>query len=198
MIFSIITQISRNEEKRLRDWVKYHSDLGINEFLIYLDNCNDSTEKLVVELSKKYNIIIGHAKRMGEYVNTDNPNIYGVSGASLLRILDSYKRGLEYVRQKYKNEGHWSIFIDVDEYLVPQKDLNLSDIVKLAPRHLHRIYIASYDFKCPFDLDLPVFTQTYYRWSEKTRKNGIVNGVAGWFKYRGKSYRICVGTLYSL
>jgi hypothetical protein len=151
-----------------------------------LANCDDDSENTLLELSQEYNIVVDWAERIGRYIDTDNPNRYGVSDLAL-RIKDSYKRGLEYVRQKYKNQEHWSIFIEVDEYLVPQKDLNLSDIVKLVPKRIHRICIASYDFKCPFDLNLPVFNQTYYRWSENTKRDGIVKGITGYFKGRGKS-----------
>jgi hypothetical protein len=184
-VFTIITQI-RNEEKRLKDWIKYHSKLGISEFIIYCDNTTDGSKLILESLKEKYNIKIFESIQFGIYTDSQNPYDYRYTDAAQ-RIENSYKRGLDHIREKLKDLNHWSIFTEVDEYIVPQTDLGLDDFVKLVPNGIHRIYMASYDFKCPFDLDKPVYEQTYLRWSEDTRKNGTANGVKGWFRNRGKS-----------
>ena len=184
-MFTIITQL-RNEEKRIKDWIKYHHKLGVLEFVIFCDNCTDGTEKVLESLKNEYNIKIFQANKFGTYNNSTNPNDYKFTSVCQ-RIRDSYKRGLYYIKENNIDINHWSIFIEVDEYIVPQTELGLKEIINNIPMDLHRIYMSSYDFKCPFDLDTPVYEQTYYRWSDETRKNGIVNNVRGWFKNRGKS-----------
>lgn len=181
--FTIVTQI-RNEEKRLSDWIKYHKKIGIDEFIIYLDNCTDKSRDILEELSKDINIKIRDANMFGSYPDSDNPNTYSAFSV-VMRIKDSYKRGLREVRDSNVGNNHWTIFTEVDEYIVPQQEDSLSDIVSRV--FGNRIYIASYDFKCPFDLDYPVYNQTFMRWSDVTRQSGTAHGVSGWFKNRGKS-----------
>ena len=177
--FTIVTQI-RNEEKRLKDWILYHKNIGIDEFIIYLDNCDDQSRNILEELSKSIEIKIFNANMFGSYPPTNNASTY--SGYSVvMRIIDSLKRGLYEVRNSNKNDNHWTIFTEVDEYIIPQNEKNLKEIVETVDEN--RIYIASYDFMCPFDLNYPVYNQTYLRWSDNTRDTGR----DGYFKNRGKS-----------
>lgn len=185
-MFTIITQI-RNEEKRLNDWVKYHNKIGIDEFIIFCDKSEDNSEEILKFLQKDFNIKIYQADQMGKYSNSKNPSAYASIDLST-RIENSYKKGLDISRINHVNDSdHWSIFTEVDEYIVPQTNIGLSEIIKLVPNDIHRIYISSYDFKCPFDLEKPVYEQTFMRWSNETRINGTARGVKGWFKNRGKS-----------
>jgi hypothetical protein len=182
--FSIVTQI-RNESKRLKDWIIYHQKIGINHFVFFLDNCSDNSEEVLNELKKDINIDIFQANQFGSYPLNNDPTKY-VNYDVVPRIKNSLYRGLKYVKEKFNhNDNHWVIFTEVDEYIVPQTKISLSSIVVNCPKN--RIYIASYDFKCPFDLDIPVYNQTFWRWSDDIRKNGYVNNQKGYFSNRGKS-----------
>ena len=186
-MFTIVTQI-RNEEKRLIDWLEYHKNIGVDEFLIYLDNSDDNSEKILNDNKEKYNIIIDYAKQIGNYIDGENPNNYGKSSA-YLRINESATRSIIYLKEKYKNVEHWTLFVEVDEFINLQKVKNLQELIEKTNKNTKRIYMSSYDYKCPFDLDsdISVYHQTYMRWSEKTRQEGVVNGKKGYFKNRGKS-----------
>lgn len=185
-MFTIVAQI-RNEEKRLSDWIRYHSKIDVTEFIIFCDNCNDNSENILNSMKEEFNIKIFQTERIGGYVESNNPLEYKYAPLINERVQMSFTKGFNYLKSYINNHEHWTFFIDVDEYVVPQTDLTLSEIVKLVPKDIYRIYIASYDFKCPFDLNLPVYTQTYMRWSDYTRTNGVSNGHKGWYKNRGKS-----------
>ena len=88
--FTIITQV-RNEGKRLLDWILYHKNIGIDQFIIYLDNCTDNSINILEKLSKTIDIKIRYANTFGTYPNSDNPNTYS-NYSVVMRIKDSLSR----------------------------------------------------------------------------------------------------------
>jgi len=175
----IVTQL-RNESKRIEEWIKYHNRLGVSNFIIYDDNSIDNSKEIINKISNNYSIKLFDSNKIGRYVNSDNPNEYGIIDA-VRRVVDSYNKGLLYIKQHY-NENDWIAFIEVDEFLVPQKkDYGLLDIISNI--NFDKIYVSSYDFKCPFDLNKSIINQTFLRWSDNTR-NFMKNG---YFSGRGKT-----------
>ena len=179
-MLSIVTQL-RNEEKRIKEWIKYHNLIGIENFIIFDDNSEDNSVEILRDLSKSYNIKIFNSLRVGKYIETKNPNIY--SSVDLHeRIKYSYNQGLNLLKNNFPLENHWCFFIEVDEFL--DWKTNISDYLKSISPHINRLHIPSYDFDDNLDLDKNILPQSKYRWSEETKNNSI-------FFARSKScYRI--------
>lgn len=177
----------KNEGWRIKEWIEFHSFLGVKSFILFDDHSEDDTLEIVSELSGKYDITISKTDGAGKYINSSNPNEYGKNEDLHTRLQRTYARGLNMARSKGAN---WGGVFDVDEYVVPTKKENcrkdyLCDYFsdKICPR----IYVHSFDMLGPFLKGCKVTNATRC-WSKDEKAYGQVNGVAGWFKDRGKSF----------
>ena len=177
----------KNEAWRLEEWVKFHNFLGVETFILFDDGSSDNTTEVLDRLSKQYKILSFKTDGKGTYSNSSNPNEYGKNGDLHLRLQRTYKKGLEIA----KNIGiNWAGVFDVDEYVVP---INKSDCRRdfyrdyFVDKNYPRIYVHSFDMRGPFSAESKV-TKSISSWSKQDKNYGIVNGISGWFKERGKSF----------
>jgi len=193
----IVTQL-KNEKRRVQEWVDYHFHVGFDIIIIYIDYPTDGTDDLIKEISLKNKNVIYFFTTHGVTVNYNSPNDYHGNVAIAYSLAKSYMEGLKYIKDNYKiNQNDWVAFIDVDEYIVQTGDNKLIDFLSLIDPTIDRIYLTSYDMKCPIDLDYPVIDQSLYRWSDKTRNTLDKNGdivERGLFSSRGKS----ISRIYNL
>jgi hypothetical protein len=178
---SLVAQL-KNEPTRIKDWIEFHHNVGVDHFIIYLDN----SEKIVYDILKTIplNIEIFEADQSIQ----DNDAPWWMRHCK--RQENSFLRAIKLLKLKADRE-HWAIFCDLDEYFVPQYDKDIKQIIIETTYNTNRIFVKSYDFKCPFDLEcgVPVYKQSFMRWSDNTRINGSPskNNIKGFFKHRGKS-----------
>jgi len=95
-----ITTIQRNREPWIKEWVIFHYMVGFRKFYIYLHQCSDNTEKILINLKKKIDIQIFTVDTSLEW-------------PQLTCYKDSYT--------KHGREVDWMAFIDGDEFLFPTK-----------------------------------------------------------------------------
>jgi hypothetical protein len=175
-----VTQV-RNESKRVLEWINFHKKVGIERFIIFDDDSSDNLR----EIAKKIpGVSILRAINYGQKFSTDNQNSYAGSEELQVRIRDSLKTGCSILK---KENFDWAACIDVDEFIVPTSSNTIQEYLKTLKAEIPKIYLASFDMKCPIDLDHSVIKQSLHRWSEDTRVHGRALGVDGLFKTRGKS-----------
>ena len=162
----IVTQL-RNEKNRVIEWLLYHRDIvGVEKFIIYDDNSNDDTYNLLENMKMDFNISLFKSNMSGNYIQTDNPNIYS-SGDLHNRILNSMNSGLSYLRDREEYIDKWCFFIEVDEFI--KIDSDLQEYLNSIPDGINRLWIPSYDFEDGFSINNKVLSQSMHRWSDDTR-----------------------------
>lgn len=159
-----ISTMTKNQSSRLVEWVNYHQKLGFNKFIFYLDNCTDNS---IDVLSNIYDVDI-------DIYKTENIDKNHQSNDWISRSHRMYNHTL----LNYSNYD-WIGFIEVDEFIFPQVT-NQSLIDFLTSLNTDCLYINSWDFKGPFDENLPILGQSNLIWSNTQRYNSD-------YKYRGKS-----------
>ena len=186
----IVTQL-KNENLRIKEWIDFHLKNGFDKVIIYLDHPTDNSETVLKEICQSNSNVIYFSTILGIPMQTPYGTIYTsttsynssndyLGNLSIAYSLAySYKRGLNYIKENYKITQHdWVAFIDVDEFIVKTGDCDLKDFL-IDIDEIDRLYITSYDMKCPIDLEKSVIEQSLYRWSDETRNNSV-------FKARGK------------
>src|SRR3989344_1806583 len=111
-----ITTIQRDRAPWIKEWVLFHHLVGFSNFYIYLHNCSDDSEKVLQELSKKFNIKIFIVDPKME-----NPQ------------LKCYQKSYE----DFGDEVDWMAFIDGDEFLFPTTDQTMKNaLIKYSGKQL--------------------------------------------------------------
>ena len=106
-----------NGAKFLKEWVHYHSHLGVEKFILYDNNSEDDLDEVVASL-EKFNV----SKKSWPWVKTQEA---GFSHCSLMA----------------EPECTWMLFVDIDEYLFPNERL-LRNSEPLAPAEVPAGIIA--------------------------------------------------------
>jgi hypothetical protein len=160
-----LSTMTKNQSNRLEEWILYHKKIGIEHFIIFCDNCSDDSINVLNNI-KDTKIDIYQTELM-------NPNY---------KDLDWIKRShkmYDFTLKKYKDISEWIVFIEVDEFILNYKNnIKLNNF--LNNLNSKCLYINSWDFKGPFDLNKKILGQSYLCWTDEHRFN---NG----YKYRGKS-----------
>jgi len=162
---ALLTMI-RNESKRLKEWVEFHSKFyNFDKFVFYLDNCDDNSQELLDELKKDHNIEYLFTKNIGSYNSVGHAARYEMCERQKV----SFTEGFKYLNNDYD----WVAIFDVDEFVVPNNisDFNLKNI--LSETEKNRIYLPMYCFTPPFDHNKSIVDQNFFRWTTEER---ILNG----------------------
>ena len=91
--------IFKNEAPYLKEWIEYHSLIGVDHFYLYNNNSNDNYMSILKPYVEKNKVTI-----------IDFPYEHAQ--------MKAYGNCIK----KYKNESRWIGFIDIDEFVVPIKD----------------------------------------------------------------------------
>lgn len=168
MILSILTVI-KNDAKRLSEWVYFHKKVhDVDRFVFYTDFPEDNSIEVLDSLKKEYPIEHFPTRMDNPYkhANWGRGRDFTYFGG---RHVDALTRGSVYLKDK----SDWIAIFDVDEFVVPNQDKRLKDVLKDMTE---RLYIPCYVFKPPFDVNKSVVDQCFYRWSDEERKR---NGSGG-------------------
>ena len=104
--YSSVCAIFKNEANYLQEWIEYHKVIGIDHFYLY----NNFSADAYQEVLKKY-------VYNGEVTLIEWPIKQGQMSA----YADCARR--------FANETNWIAYIDLDEFIVPNEDVNLNDIL---------------------------------------------------------------------
>ena len=104
-----VCSLQRNRAPYIKEWVLFHFLLGVRFFYIGLHECDDNSDEILIELSRKINITI---VKVPEKTKT-------------FFQIDFY----QFIFDRYKNEVDWMAFIDGDEFLYPTQEHCLQDVL---------------------------------------------------------------------
>jgi hypothetical protein len=162
-----LSTMTKNQGSRLEEWILYHRNLGHEKFIIFLDECSDNSEEILKKL-KSNNVDI-------DYFKTE------IDFTDLMRLhwIDRSHEVYNYVLANYSQSYDWISFIELDEFIFPQKKgLDFKSFLSNLSTNCY--YINSWDLKPPFDENEPILGQSYYVWTDEQRYNSI-------YTWRGKS-----------
>lgn len=103
-----IVAIAKNEGLYLREWIEYHRLIGITKIYFYDNESNDHTRQL-----------------LQPYIEANLVEYQWIPGIG--RQLDAYNDAIA----KHKQECRYMAFIDLDEYIMPEKPYQpIDEVVK--------------------------------------------------------------------
>jgi len=110
-----IVAISRLENDYINEWIGHHLNIGIDHIYVY-DNSSSYEEKLMGAVYEKYldRVTIIPAYDKEQYQISAYKNAYA----------------------QYGNKYDYLIYIDIDEFIMLQKDKNIKDFIKRFPDDL--------------------------------------------------------------
>jgi hypothetical protein len=183
----IITQ-SKDQSKRLKDWILYHYEEGFDTFIYFDDYSEDNSVEILKEISLTYGIriIIGYSDGFGNrksITEMQSSESYGGDVSINYRIIRSYNRGLDIARNIDPNAI--CAIIDVDEFIVSSKN-RVADSISylLEGQESKHLYLHSFDVSDDFAVEEWYTTNpnTSFRWDYESRKDSI---------YRGRGKSVC-------
>lgn len=158
-----------NESLRLKEWISFHKSIGFDHIIVIDDNSTDDT-KDIINLLDVHQIL---GAEFGTYPVSNDPDSFGMTCGNDIdrRLHFNYTKGLRYASSIGCD---WVAFIDPDEFIVPKSFNNIHDSISHALKNnpiTQRLHIPSFDFEGPFDLNKPILTQSFNRWSEQERNS---------------------------
>jgi hypothetical protein len=114
MKYLMITSM-RNEAPYILEWLAYHRSIGVNDFLVYSNDCEDGTDAMLDRLD---------ALGIITHVRNDKITKAGVQWSALKRA----------DRHPMKADADWLLFADVDEFVnVKVGSGHLDDLLNAVP-----------------------------------------------------------------
>jgi hypothetical protein len=163
-----LSTMTKNQSPRLKEWILYFSNQGIEKFIIFLDNCSDDSKDELNRIKLNYHIDID-IYLTEEFSDKSIQKIDWVSRSHYM---------YDFTINTYKYLD-WIAFIELDEFVFPMKKNNkLSSFLNNLESDC--LYINSWDYQGPFNENEKILGQCYMGWTDLHRsKNGYL--------YRGKS-----------
>ena len=105
--FMAICAIAKNEGPYFKEWIDWHIRIGVEKFYIYDNESTDETKEVLEPYIKKgivnYKYWPGHRRQLAAYDDC---------------------------LENHRFSSRWIGFIDLDEFIVPVKDLTISKFLK--------------------------------------------------------------------
>ena len=120
----------RNEANYLKEWIEYHSMLGVDHFLLY----NDRSEDHWAQVLEPY--ISSHLVEVIDHHAPPGSAIFPVWQTS------AYQDGL----RRSKGNTKWLAFIDVDEFILPKKNETILECLNQFFSSASGVYICWRNF----------------------------------------------------
>lgn len=108
LAFLAICAIVRNEGSYVKEWLSFHKFAGVEKFLIYDNGSTDGTRQEIED----WNLVHGG-------VTVISWPGFGQQNAAY-----------EHAIKNYRDMATWCAFIDCDEFLVPQGDFSIEDVLR--------------------------------------------------------------------
>lgn len=107
-----ICAIFKNEARFLKEWIEYHSLIGVDHFFLYNNNSTDN-----------------YLEVLDEYIKIGLVTL--VEWPYKQAQIEAYKDFYDH----YWSESQWVSFLDIDEFFVPKNDFSLLDWIKKNDRY---------------------------------------------------------------
>lgn len=112
---NVIVGCMKNEAPYILEWVAYHRTIGVDNFLIYTNGCEDGTDELLDRLQEMG--VVQH--RLNDNWKGNSPQQHALNKS---------------LKEKVIREAEWVIHIDVDEFInIRCGNGTLSDFLERVP-----------------------------------------------------------------
>ncbi|KAK3023597.1 hypothetical protein RJ639_044057 [Escallonia herrerae] len=121
-----ICTMLRNQARFLREWVMYHSRIGVQRWFIYDNNSDDNIDNVVESLvNGKFNV----SRHVWPWIKTQ-------------------EAGFAHCALRARDSCEWVGFIDVDEFIHLPTDLSLHDVLgnRSRPSNVAELRMSCYNF----------------------------------------------------
>lgn len=102
-----VCAIAKNEGSYFEEWIEWHRKQGVEKFYIYDNESTDCTKEVLAPYIEsglvEYTYFPGYRKQLAAYDDC---------------------------LEKYRFDARWVAFIDLDEFIVPQKDKTIPDFLR--------------------------------------------------------------------
>lgn len=107
-----ICAIFKDEARFIKEWIEYHSLIGVEHFYLYNNNSSDNYKEV-----------------LDEYIKSGLVTLYDwpYDQSQMKAYKDFY--------EKHFNEAQWISFLDIDEFFVPKNEFSLLDWIKKNDRY---------------------------------------------------------------
>lgn len=116
-----IVAIIKDEADYLNEWIEYHKIIGVSKFIIYDHDSSDSTLSILQPYITNGTVLYHKISTPGSRIH--HPQIEAYTDAVY----------------NYRNLFKWMAFIDVDEFIVLEKDEVISDAIKRITQNKYNI-----------------------------------------------------------
>jgi hypothetical protein len=116
-----VCAVFRNETKYLKEWIEYHSLVGVDHFYLYNNNSTDRFSELLKPYVMKKMVTVIHWPDCLGNLPEEKMFIWTLSTQ-----ISAYENAIQF-RSK---ETKWLVFLDIDEFLTPVKGDNLGEILE--------------------------------------------------------------------
>ena len=152
----------------LEEFIIYYINLGFEHFYLYDNekttggdgtqtenkygfkinvNNSNNNQKLLNKILNKYKKYITYVK--WQPLNDKNEIVYGQN------------EGIKHFIKNYGNETEWIAFLDLDEFIISQNNINIVKYLKGLPQNISCIKITQKKFKDRFLIEEKNITQNY-------------------------------------
>lgn len=163
----LICTCVRNEQHRMAEWIDYHLRLGFSKIHVWCDNCTDDTAAVSTAVDKRVDVHITSPSGAYSPPSMRNPDLYNTAEV-VRRLLSAWQATYDSHFRDPVHRQDWILFIDPDEFLIPEVGQTLQTIFS-DPLCIR---FPSYDFQ-PVDLSLPVIGQRPMRWSDESKSRSL-------------------------
>jgi hypothetical protein len=154
----IITQL-RNQEDRIYEWLKYHSNEGFDSFIIFDDFSEDASLSEIRRFENDFSWIsvkvlktdgIGGMYSVEQCKNSES---YGQDTSLHSRLFRSYDIGNQIVKKV--NPAAICAIIDVDEFLITEGEDRITDILKaiFGEKKCDQLQVVNFDVMDDYHLE---------------------------------------------
>lgn len=106
----------KNESLRLKEWLLYNKQLGINDFILIDDHSTDNSVKVIKSI-KGINVhILQSQTEKLDYESSKDTDVYAGISSLAKNIIQNFKIAHNYCLQKYGTNTYLGFF-DVDEFI---------------------------------------------------------------------------------
>jgi len=105
-----ITAIFKNEANYLQEWVEYHLLIGVSHFYLYDNGSEDNSHQI-----------------LKPYVTAGKVTVIPWANFEMVRNIQHF--AYRHAAVNFGSQYQWMAFIDLDEFLVPSRDINLTEFL---------------------------------------------------------------------
>ncbi len=116
-----LVAIAKNEETYIAEWIAHHLAVGFSKIVVYDDGSTDNTLGVLKDISLIYDAV--SVKTVGPVGIDDSPQT------------TSYNDALRDIATD------WTMFLDIDEFLVPYRDYSIGAYLMRAPSDVSSVHV---------------------------------------------------------